>query len=299
MSGDESGVGNGGPSGPPSGSGATYYLRFTKTNADNNSLYLQENFGADYDDLYMGAWWYFETGFRFRESVKFMDFRCSSNTNGHLAVSGFTHQGYYCNDTDYSAGDYINHAPAWGAGVQEGDHQFATCFRYDSANGTHVGTVEGNFNYYDVSATFDSNMDTDEVVVGRSGYNPANVNRVEISGGKWIAVIWHAKIHTTNGEYDMWIKDGEAALKKVMQWNRDTAWSSDNSTPHDFYTYNDSYPTTEINHVHFNSYWNNGTGYPTTQYMWLANPCVATTYAEVVSYLGLDEGSPLRTLFRP
>ncbi len=287
---DIGGVGHG-PTGPPN-SNATYYLRFTKTNADNNSLYLQtasENSEAEYADLYMGAWWYFESGFRFRDSVKFMDFRGNQSKitagNGHLGTLGFTHQSYYANTGDYGDTDYTNYAPAWGGGIYEGSFGYlTTSFRGWSSAIKNIYTREGNYNFYDVSSAFDSNLNTSEAVVGRSGYDPANVNRVQISGGKWIAVIFRLKMDATDSVVEAWIKNGTDSLKKVMEWNRNTVWASDDSTPHDFYWLNG---TALINHCHFNAYWNTGTGYPATQYMWLANPVVATTYDEVESYLGL------------
>jgi hypothetical protein len=289
VSGNQSNIGGGGPSGPPSGTNATNYLRIHFKNTGDPQLYLQnasENSSKEYTDLYMGAWWFFETGFQFRDSVKFMDFRGNlsklATGNGHLALFGFSHESWSAGTTYYGASGYTNGTPGWGSGVHQGPFAYLTTFRYLSGSGTNVSGNEQNFNFHNVSPQFDSNMDTNQLVIPRASYATENVNRPKLSGGKWIAVIVHAKIHTTDGELDMWIKDGTNSLKKVMEWNKNTVWSSDNSAPRNFYTANG---TAAINHVQFMAYRNSGSTYPANQYLWLANPVVATTLNEVEDYL--------------
>lgn len=285
VTGDQSSLG--GPSSAPPGSNANYFLRETWVpNGQDCQVYLQANFATGYTDLYMGMWFYFNSGMTFIDSVKFMDFRTSNQAvgNGHLVLFGFDHNAWYVGGSAYphDAGNY-NYNYVWWA--SNGTDHNLMAFKYLASAGNNVSGNEDEWNYYDVSPCFDSNLDVNGSVVSRSGYNPNNVNRVHITGGYWTAAIVHAKIHSTDGQIEEWIKKGSNPLYKVMQWNRNTVWASDNSSPHDFYTVNG---TTGIDHIQINSYWN---GWPTasgTRYMWFSNVIVATTFQEVANYLGIS-----------
>jgi hypothetical protein len=281
VSGDQSSLG--GPTGsPPLAPNTTYFLRETWVpNGQDCQVYLQEYF-SDQTDLYMGMWFYFNTGITFIDSVKFMDFRTLHQAvgNGHLVLFGFDHNAYYA-----ANGNYPNDAGTWWS--SNGTDHNLIGLKYLASAGNNVINNEESFNYYNYSPIFDSNLNTSETIVGRSGYNPNSVNRVHIEGGYWIAAIIHAKIHATNGEMDMWIKKGDNPLYKVMEWNRNTVWASDNSSPHDFYTING---TGAIDHIQINAYWNNWPSASGTRRIWISNVVIATTLDEVKNYLGLDGG---------
>jgi hypothetical protein len=283
VTGDQSSLG--GPSGPPPNSGATYYVSETWVpNGQDCQVYLQKNFSTSYTDLYMGMWFYWMKGMTFIDSMKFMDFRTNNPAvgNGHLVLFGFDHQAYYCANTKY--GNPSDNTGSWWS--SNGTDQNLTAWKYLSAAGKNVSSNEYCLNYYDVSPLFDSNLDIYGNVVGRSGYNPNNVNRIHITGGYWTAMIVHAKIDPTDGRIEAWIKKGSDPLYKVMQWDRNTAWSSDNSSPHDFYTVNG---TKGIDHIQINAYWNNWPKASGTRKIWLSNVIVATTLDEVNSYLGITD----------
>jgi frataxin-like iron-binding protein CyaY len=246
----------------------------------------------------MGAWWYLQNGFVFRDSIKFMDLRVGYGRTGlytgrgHLLLWGFSHEGYYCYNTYCGPGDYVNQANYF---TPPGTVNNLTAFKYCSAPQTATPS-EGNFNNYIYSPMFDQNVDIDGIVVPRESWgNGLNggVNRQDVQGGMWIAVIVHGKVHETDGVMEAWIKRSTNPLYKVMEYTKDTVWSSDNSHPHTFYTKNEQvgYDLGILTHQWF-GYMNSGTTYPASQYLWLANPCVGETYSDVAAYLGLDGGSP-------
>lgn len=287
VSGDQSSLG--GPTGVPGevSSNTTYYVRCTMVPTANNDYqqYLQPPDFPSRTDLYMGMWVYFESGTVFYDSVKWMDFRTYNQAvgNGHLALFGLQHKAEYCANTNYSSADYINDGYYW---TGSGSYHNLIVYRYLSVGGSDIRAKEGNLNYYDYSATFDANMNTSGVVVPRASYTPSGVNHVQISGGKWMAFIVRAKISSTDGAYEAWIKDGTSPLRQVMKWNRDTVWSGDNSTPHDLYTING---TGAIEYVQANAYWN---VLQRTQRVWISNFILATTLNEVQTYLGVSNPAP-------
>ena len=287
VTGDQSSLG--GPTGPPPlAPNTTYYLKETWIpNGNDCQVYLQANFSTQMD-LYMGMWFYLNNGFQFIDSMKFMDFRTSYQAagNGHLALFGFTHDSYYCAKTLYSTADYTNYAEmgpgSWPATSNP------MVFRYLAGPGNNVSNKEGNFNFYNQSPLFDSNMDVNQSVIPRASYVSGKVNRVIAEGGYWIAMIVHAKIHATDGEYDIWMKKGSNPLYHTMHWTRDTVWSSDNSSPHDFYTVNG---TGGIDHIQINAYWNGWPSASGTRRVWISNVVVATTFEEVRNYLGISDAN--------
>ncbi len=101
VTGDQSSLG--GSTSPPPGSNASYFLRETWIPSGQDcQVYLQKNFSQQ-NDLYMGMWFYLNSGFKFIDSVKWMDFRASNPDagNGHLVLFGFDHNAYYVANTNY------------------------------------------------------------------------------------------------------------------------------------------------------------------------------------------------------
>lgn len=293
VSGDQSAYG--GPTGPPPlAPNTTYYLQqIWIPDGSDCQVYLQagpdSNFGTQ-TDLYMGMWFYFNRGMTFIDSVKWMDFRTSYQAvgNGHLALFGFNHGAWYCANTTYADAGYTNYGQGWG---NDGTYHYLTALKYLSqAGGENVlANNDGNYNFYDVSGEFDSNLDTNGNAVGYSGYNAKNVNRIQISGGAWYAMIVHAKIDSTNGVMEAWIKQGSNPLYKVMKWDKTTAWVNGGGTAPYFYTQNG---TGAIDHIQINAYWNGWPKASGTRYMWFSNVIVATTLAEVENYLGVSGINP-------
>ncbi len=291
VSGSEVAIGNGGPSGPPSAPNTTYYVRLKMT-PDSNvfGMYLMPDSGTpeyfidSYDDLYMGIWAYFEDGFEFVDSVKFLDFRTSDFAtppgNGHLALFGFQHHAEGCGSKgtgEYNDDNSANEDDIVGTGNWPSKHNLML-YRYFYAAG-EIGS-EVHWNWWNATV-LEQNIDVNGNAISSEGYTVSTPPRTLIESGKWMAFIVRAKIHTTDGIYQAWIKSGTDSLKKVMDWNRNTAWDTPN-VPHNFYTLNG---TGAIDNVAIFGAWN-----PTftgTKYVWLSNFIVATTYDEVADYLGL------------
>ncbi len=277
----------GGPVSSPPGSNANYFLRETWVpNGQDGMVYLQANFEPQYQNLtdyYGGIWVYFQNGFQFIDSIKFFDFRTEHQAagNGHLALFGFDHNGMGCGQAVHSSWNAVTNL----CGYPNGNN--LTVFRYLAGEGQNVSGNEYMFNYYD-SPTFDANVDSGGSVISDSGYTVNSPARVCPVGGQWIAYIFHARIHDTDGRYEAWIKKGNESLRKVIDWGRNTVWPVA-SGPHDFYTKNG----TGVDHLQVNAYWNGWPGANGTRRVWLSNVVVATTYDEVANYLGVSAPSDI------
>jgi len=284
VSGDQSDLG--GPTSTPPNSDATYILRETWVpNGSDCQVYLQANFAPQHKNLtdyYGGMWVYFQNGIQFIDSVKFFDFRTSNPSvgNGHLALFGFDHNAMGCGTAVHSSWNAISNLCSYP------DGHTISVWRYLAGPGQNVSGNSYMFNYYD-SPIFETNIDSSGSALSEVGYSADSPDRVCIEGGYWMAFIFHARIHETDGRYECWIKKGEGPLKKVMDWNRDTVWSQSDG-PHNFYTKNG----TGVDHLQVNAYWNSWTGASGTRRMWISNVVVATTYEDVDNYLGIPPNPP-------
>jgi len=253
---------------------------------------------ADLRDMYMGVWTFFETGFDFENSIKWLDFRTHHQSYGlgHYLLYGFSYDCRGCTNKGTGADDNVNQdTPPLRPTGNDWPHNHSlgvVRYKYSATENTH----EYHWNWWNASV-FDQNMASGSPVSSEGEYTiDTPTDRILTTGGVWMAFIVHAKIHATDGELDAWIKKGTGTLTKVMHWDRNCVWDTPN-VPHDFYTVNnngDGY--IGIDHVGLNQTHN---AMNSDQYVWLSNFIVATTYDEVASYLGLEGGSPLRTLFRP
>lgn len=303
VSGDQSAIGRGGPSAPPPAPNTTYYVRCYMPNNGAYGAYMvpvndwHDHQGGLYPDsllrdLYQGVWAYFETGFDFEDSIKFLDFRThhQATGNGHYVLYGFAYDCRGCTDKGTGADNNANQdIPADNAVLRRPtgsdwphNHNLGSMkYKYSATEDTH----EYHWNWWN-AAQHDQNMASGLAVSSEDYTINTPTDRILASGGVWMAFIVHAKIHATDGVLEAWIKKGTGALTKVMEWNRNTVWDTPN-IPHDFYTINnngDGY--IGIDSVGLNQTHN---AMNSNQYVWLSNYIVATTYDEVAAYLGLDE----------
>jgi len=280
VSGDESGVGNGGPSGPPPlAPDTTYYLRMTRVgNSLNDSqIYLQENLGSEYSELWGGMWFYLEDNISFLGSIKLFDFR---DGDRHGALFGTWSSAKYCSNNSYGPCDYSNTGSDC-YGDWPASHNLLL-FKYRKAAGENG--CEEMLNYWE-SYQFEQNLDSEGDPIPSRTYDTDDVARVKLEGGKWMALIVYSKFHATDGIQKAWLYDG-VSLKKVMEWDNSTVWNADGASDgHDFYTLSEA--GTGMDQLQVNAYWNNWTSFTGTKYAWVSNVCTAENYEAVVSYLGL------------